>query len=438
MKLNPTDFLRKSQFPLMIVLGILPALVFIVLQNAPFALPALAVLAPVFLFLTWGCMLLPGKVRLPSGIVSCALILLLSLRTLPITPQLSIPDADALILRQRVFLALIPLTLCGLLIHCLQFAGWTRQQEIAFNWYAAGVVIHLLILVISYAERRLGSSEWEQTAPILTAVFIAFLLLVLLSMNRTTMSGASLGRQQVPPSMRRQNVIITLSILGIALLIAAIPAITRFAERVFTLILRCIGAVIAWLAGLLEDDTLSMGAGPSGGGDMMPYVEYQEPSLLAVLLEKIAMVLALIAFMLILMFCARAVVRLILRLIRRIQAHLARYMTAAAQDYVDEITDTREESGARSGSLLDRFMRFLPTDESKLSPAGRIRHRYRLLIRRNPGWPQSRTARENLPDSSATLYERARYSGEALSGEEADQFARDLKNLQSGGSRLHS
>lgn len=425
--LNTTDFLRKSQFPPMIVLAVLPVFTIIVLQNAPEAFPALGVLLPAYVLCAWLCMLIPGKVRLPAGLIACAGLMFLGLRLLPIAQSVSQTDAASLSVSQGALCTLIPLALCGLLLYGLQFAAWPREQEIPFNWYAAGVITHLAAQLMSFAARRLGLSTWNTVTPILTAAFILFMMLVLLSMNRTTMLGASLGRQHVPLSMRRRNIAITLSLLGAALVIAAIPAIVEFAERVWSLVIGAIGAFIAFIAKILETEE-APGMGGSGGGmDMMPPAKYQEPSLLALILEKIVMAFAFVIAVLLLFFILRQALRLLIVLIRRITARLSMYMSTASQDYVDEITDTREEGGEASGPLLSRLRRSLSrVNEKNLTPAQRIRYRYRLLLRRHPDWPQSHTARENLPPESATLYEAARYSGQEITEQDAETFKKGL------------
>ena len=81
MKLHTADFPRKSQFPLMLALGMLPVCAAVILHNAPEALPALAYLIPAYLLSAWICLLLPGKLRLPAALLFCAGILLLGFYT---------------------------------------------------------------------------------------------------------------------------------------------------------------------------------------------------------------------------------------------------------------------------------------------------------------------------------------------------------------------
>lgn len=427
MKLHTTDFPRKSQFPLMLALGMLPVCAAIILHNAPEALPALAYLIPAYLLSAWLCLLLPGKLRIPAALLFCAGILLLGLYTLPITNAISPVDRTTVHVSQSALCLLVPLMLCALLMYSLQFAAWPRDREIAFNWYAAGVIAHLLVQLIAYAARLQGSTHWARASLYLTAAFIPFVLLVLLSMNRSTMQSASLGRQRVPPSMRRRNVAITLSLLLGALVIAGIPAIVQTTKRIITLFFTIIGRVLAFIASLLESEN-PPGMGGSGGGmDMMPPVEYQEPSLLAVILEKIAMAAALVIAVLLVLFALKKLFCVLRALLRRIAAHLSRYAAAVSQDYVDEITDTREEGG-EAASLLSRLRsRMSRVSERNMTPTERIRYRYRLLLRRHPDWHVSQTARENLPPEPAALYEAARYSGKEISQEEADQFTDAIK-----------
>ena len=65
--------------------------------------------------------------------------------------------------------------------------------------------------------------------------------------------------------------------------------------------------------------------------------------------------------------------------------------------------------------------------ESSMEPGERIRYRYRLLSKKHPEWREHNTARENLPDSPAQLYERARYSDHPITPEEAEQFKNETK-----------
>ena len=103
------------------------------------------------------------------------------------------------------------------------------------------------------------------------------------------------------------------------------------------------------------------------------------------------------------------------------------YSAAVSEDYEDEVTSTREDDAERE-SMLSRLRRFAPEDERGLDATQRVRSRYRGLKRRKQ-WETSSTARETLPEEAASLYERARYSGETLSEEEAERFRNVTKKL---------
>ena len=109
---------------------------------------------------------------------------------------------------------------------------------------------------------------------------------------------------------------------------------------------------------------------------------------------------------------------------------MRRYAAAATEDYDDEITDTREDGERGRNMPLQALRRRLALgDDRSLPPAERLRRRDARLRRKHADWQDSRTARETLPDDAARLYERARYSEHPVTGEDADQFARDTRSV---------
>ena len=159
-----------------------------------------------------------------------------------------------------------------------------------------------------------------------------------------------------------------------------------------------------------------------------------EPSAFAVLMEKIFMVLALIGLAVAILAALRIVWKKLRVLARKLWMLLNRYALAASEDYVDEVSDTREtgetvSSGRRS--LFDNWFR--QVNEEKLTPVERVRYRYRRLLRRHQEWQPGSTARENLPADSAVIYERARYSGADITPQEAETFAQQAKSMEKNG-----
>lgn len=429
MKPSLSDFPRKSQFPLLIAAGTLPLMALIILHNAPQAVSALAVLVPAYVLLAWLCLLLPGKIRLPAGVLSCAALLFAGLRLLPVLTSISLNGGNTMRVSQSAFALLAPLLLCAFLLHGLQFAAWPREQEIAFNWYAIGLLIHLAVQLVSYAERRRGSAAWTSIQPLLVASFIIFLLLAMLSMNRLTMHSAAQGRQYVPFIIRQRNTTVTVALLAGALLFAAVPALTRALMALWKFILLVLKTLSAAILAFLGDAS-APSFGASGGGESAAFgmMEVSEPSLLAVILEKIAMTLALLAAAALFLLALRIIILKLAALLKALLDRLSRYAASASQDYVDEITDTREDGGQTEGTLRQRLLRRMAfVSEGKLTPTERIRYRYRRLLREHPDWHASRTARENLPSPDAALYEQARYSGQEATAEDAERFLRSTK-----------
>lgn len=95
-----------------------------------------------------------------------------------------------------------------------------------------------------------------------------------------------------------------------------------------------------------------------------------------------------------------------------------------AADFEDEVTDTRQEDREQNRESRARETQSVPLG---LTPTQRIRRRYRSLQTRNPKWGQSSTARENLPEDAAALYEKARYSSHTVTEKDAENFKNKTK-----------
>lgn len=431
MKLNLTDFLRKCQFPPMIALGLLPLPTLLLLQSAPDHLWTLFVLIPTCVLLCWLCMILPGKIRIPCALAGCAAFIALSFHLLPILESLSPSGARSVRIGQGALALFIPLLLCLLLLYSLRFSSWPREREIAFNWYAAGVLTHLFYLFVRAFPSKQVSNAASAADLSVTVAFVAFLLLVLLSMNRATMAAASLRRQRVPHSMRRRNVLITLSILSITLVVAGIEPLMRLLRRISAACLRVIRAILALIARFLETDrTPAMPGGNGGGSQGMPSLPYEEPSLFAKVMDLLVMIVASLLAAILVYLALRILLRGLRTLLANLRARLMRYLASASEDYIDEISDTRDAKMRSERSRLSKLRsRFAYVDESKLTPNARIRYRYARLLKKHPDWQQSRTARENLPHEAAILYEQARYSGTSLSPEAAEEFSGQIRHI---------
>ena len=414
MPLNKTDFRRKCQFPLLLASGALPALIMLLIYFAPDRVWLAAVFAAAFTALAEACLLVRGRGRLLGGLAGCAALLGLGLWLLP--------PGGAL---------LAPVCCMGLMGLSLPLGGWPREKEPPPAWYVAGLVLHLAAQVMVNVSRRTGERPgFLAAAPMLTAGFILFAGLAMLSINRVGMDQAAMGRQRIPASMRRINVLLTVGLLALTLLISALPAIVRAVEQAWDLLLDLARRLLELLSRLLPQFS------PTGGilmesMDMSGLMEAPgEPSLLAEILEKVAFAVAGIAGAVLAVLAARFLYRRLKKLAKLLRELMRRYAAASCEDYEDEITDTRED-GRREQQLPLRALRrrLNLRDDKSLPPAQRIRRRYARMRMHHAEWQDSHTARETLSGDAARLYERARYSKHPVTEEEAAEFARSTRSI---------
>lgn len=414
MQLNLKDFRRKCQFPVMLACGTLPLFILLVngfsgQEKVPFVLPYTAL----YLLIGEICMLVKGKWRIPVGILGAAAMVWAGLKLFYTDP----------------YTMLILLCYLALLIVTLPMGGWKREQEPHPVLFAIGVICHVAgqVAVNIFNRTGLHPAIGAQATVILLA-FIVFAVLVLLSFNRNTMDSASMGRQRIPTLMRHRNTIFTIGLLAVVLLLSAIPALVRAIETAWNWLVGTILAIIAWIAQFMPQG--SSGGGGGGPADMMGFGgEIPEPSLFAVITEKIMMVITLLALVVLIFFLLRTLYKKLKVLLKKLWARLGQYAAMSSEDYDDEITDTREEGERERIDILTQMrQRLIRVDEKKLSPVERIRYRY-LRLRLKHQWQPSATARDTLPEDSARLYERARYSQHPVTEEEAEAFAKNTKSI---------
>lgn len=414
--LKSKDFFRKSQFPLMFALGTLPLSVLILHGFAADCLSALWMFPAAYVLLAWLCLLLPGKVRLAAALAGSAGLFALGIYVLPASHQLLV--------------LLLPLMYVMLLLYGLQVSSWSREDEMHAGWLAAFAVFHVIGQIMISVNRRSGICPiFAPAAPALLGSFIACIALAMLSLNRSTMLNASMGRQRVPVGMRRRNMIFSMLILLLILFIAALPEVARALSIAWGYVL----VAIRWLILLISRLTSNSSSG--GGGTAEPDMsdlggEASEPSLFALIMEKVVFVIAALAIVVLAVFVAIKLVQKLKILVKYLSQRLAHFAQTASEDFEDEVTDTRDEGEKERLSLMDSLRRrMIRVDEKKLTPAQRVRYRYLRMMMKHPEWHVSQTARENLPSDAATLYERVRYSEDEISADAAEDFAQKLKSL---------
>lgn len=421
MKLNRPDLLRKAQFPVLIACATYPLAVFLILGVAREAMERVWAFPAAYLALALVCLVLPGRVRLAGGVAGCAVLIGVGAALLPF--------------REQTGVLLLPLGYAAVLMLGLSMAAWPREQELSLVWIVLGLAAHVMAQIMlnsvrANADRPGAYVELLLVAPELFVSFLILLGLAMLSANRSSVQLASMGRQRIPVGMRRWNTLLTVGLLALVLAIAAIPGLARAMHALWDAIRAGIGVLVRLLLSLLPQGTELPGEHGSAAPDMFGMMEENaEPSAFLLAVEQVLKVLTLVALVVLAVLAARFLYRRLKVLVRKLLDHLSRFAAAAGEDYVDEITDTRDEEGVERQSLRGRFRQRMRWNGGNLSPRERIRYRYQRLQYRHPEWRGSQTAREAISGDAAGLYERARYSDHEISEEDARAFEEGVRKI---------
>lgn len=407
--LNFNDFGRKWQLPAILMFGTFPLPLIFCAEFFWDRVPMCIAIAVVYWLLACFCILVKGKLRVIAGIAGCAAIAAMSAALLPVKEE-----AASLV---------IPAMYIVLLLGGLRIGGWAHGQEL----HPAPMLISLTAHVIGYAmvKLRMEMAHYDAVEMPMLIAFLGYAAMLLLSMNRISLNYATNDSGRAPQTMRRKNTLLVLGMFLLTLFLAALPAVIEAAKKLWQGLLALILIVVNWLLKLFPEEMATGGEGSS-----MPEfgaMEQGEESLLSMILEKIVIVLTLIAIAILAVILIRALWKKLKVLLKHIWASLNAYLATSSEDYVDEIADTRD--GTESEPLLHRIRRrarMKRVDESALSPGERIRYRYKLQGLKHPEWRIDSTARENLDIPSAEIYERARYSTQEMTARDADTFAERL------------
>ena len=414
MRLNTSDFLRKAQHPLLLGLASYPLSMLLTLSFAPETFWFAWCFPAAYVLLSWVCLLIPGKKRVVAGVAAVIAQILLCVKLLPITGQWG--------------LILLPLMYTVLTFLTLPIGGWPYNRELQMGWHAAGVVSHALLQLLVNGSRLTGSGVYTPAETPVLCSFLAYAVLVLLALNRTSLDSASQSRRKVPLLMKRQNILFTMGMLVLGVLLAAIPAIGAALDKAWDFLLRCFVLLMDFLAMFMPTSSSGGGGGGAGGMEDMGFAEAAPPSAFALLMEKIMTVLTILIIVVALILLLRVIWKKLKVGLRLLWARMMQYGSAASEDYEDEITSTRDEEGTEREGLLSRLRRMNTAEEKGGTPTERVRMRYKKLKRRNE-WGAASTARETLPDEAAALYERARYGGESLTEEDAGRFREGTRRV---------
>jgi len=415
MKLNTTDFGRRCQFPIMLAAGSLPIPLIICGMELPGSCNACLALAGIYTVLAWLCILTPGKMRIPVGLLCAVGMVAAGIALLPMSP---------------LFPALlIPIMYAILLMGGLSIGGWEPGREMHPLVGAICLVLHMAaqFLVNIDAKNREVPIYSSVSMPLIIA-FLLFGMLAMLALNRSSLNNSVNGRSAVPKAMRWKNRVLTFCMMAIILLVASLPAVIKAITKVWEWLKAGLLMLIQLILSMLPEQS-GQGSGQGGGGmDLSGLVdEVHKESMLSKIITMVLMAMAILAVVVLIVIALRIVWRKLKVLAKAFWTRLNAYMASSSEDYVDEIADTRDD--AEHDRLQRRRKRRLAikrVDESTLNPQQRIRYRYLQMWLKHPEWTPERTARENLTDVAAQLYERARYSNHEITVQDAEVFAQKV------------
>lgn len=399
--------LERLRLPLLTASGAAPVALLLAFADG---VPWVTLWPAAFALAGWGCLLLNGKKRLllalawavgfAAGGVCCCV---------------HMPCAAVIV---------PPVMYAILLLVMLPQAVKMDDRDAPAVWVFAGMTIHVLAqCAVSLSAGAGAASPFAGVQAPLTAVFILFLLLALMTMNNMSLHAAMPDAAAVPASIRQRNRLLVWLLAALTLLLALLPVFGQILAKAWTWITQTVSAVLQWFFSLKLAEYATAPGGADAGMDLSGLGEIQEPSLWMVWVERIALALTALVTVLLLVIALRFLGKKLLVLLRYLLARLQSYAASATEDYVDEWKDTRETGEVRSTKGLLR--RRGPTEKElrSLPPREQIRRRYALLRSKHPEWKASATARQTLPDESAGLYERARYSSHDVDAADALRFA---------------
>lgn len=398
---------RKIQLLLIIACGTYPAVMVLLNNLAPGLLGWGWAFSLTYVLLAAAGICVKGKLRMSVGLGFAAVFVIAS-------GILAGPDFR--------LGAIAAAALCSaLLIWSLRMGSWSHKEEIPVFWVAIGIVCHLMGQLLLRADRVAGVQGVAlHSGMFLTGLYV-FSLLTMLSMNRKSLMAASGKRQSVPDSMRRRNGLLTAALFVLAVLASLLPS-------AFSGLSQVMGNAISWLVRMIaalipdasnesefEQEVSSAAAalegGEQGGGGNM----------LDPMVEKFAAFVGALLSIALVLFLLWRIFRILREKFREAAVSLSKFASSVSEDYVDEVTDTRED-GTAEKLQRRRTPKLSAREERSLPPGERIRYRYRRILGKHPEWEPGSTAREKLPEELARVYERARYSGEPMTEEEAAAF----------------
>lgn len=334
----------------------------------------------------------------------------------------------------RILMAIL---ISGMLPLALRVVAMDSNDTISI---LTGVILYAAAGIVGYGMRDEGFNRLIMTFGLI------FLLTTALGMNNLSMANGATVRAGVrpPASMRRRNrvMLIVLAVIGAIVLYFDRIRVATIAATQW--VIGIIMTVIGWLFSFLPETSQQGGGG--GGGNELEMLQELGPAESAVfwkILEKFAVVLAIVAIAVLLVLVVRKIWQMLCRAFRRIAAYLKKFTSAVSEEYHDEQEslfdwgETKRELGEGFRKRLERITKREKKWE-QMDVRERVRYIVRSLYRKSPekGGLRSLTVQEAVrvirtgqaqPEELAALYDEARYSHHEPSLEQAERLRKEAK-----------
>ena len=299
---------------------------------------------------------------------------------------------------------------------------WSGQQLFL------GGITHVIGQIVK------GRPEFMSVGSIMSLFFCAYMLLCLFALNRYALMDGSGEKQSPPAKLLSQNRALV-ALLGLAaLLLSGWRMLKDAAIFLWHLLMKGIAAVIQFIMQLFPALTPINNTGGGQGLDLGGMIEQQPPSLLAVILEKLMILVGVLLSLACLCFLLYRAGKLIKKVVQSILDRFRAYAKFIGEGYVDK-TENLFDIGQISKAVLKKWnaaakrLQRMPSID-KLPPREKVRRIYALMQKRMPELPDSQTAREALNNSAlhltpeqkegiAAIYEQARYSTRPITADQA-------------------
>ena len=351
---------------------------------------------------------LPGKMRPVFGGTICLVLLLGTV--------LLAPGSEKMLWIVQSILAVVQV------LSVLPVASKSNMEELSGRWISIGIGAHVAGQIALLTDLAVGRPAW-----MLRLSFYSFVLLAMLSANRQNLLSASGKRRSVPVNLRSRNVLLTFILFGVSFIGGFLPSALGSVKDIILNVLRWIGDRLVRLLSSGGKDSGYVGQETSADTEAVlgkGARQLEIPPILETIILYIgaAISLCLLGWMLF------RLGKKLLRLARESWDLFGKYLSASSEDYVDEVSDTRD-AGDAERIWLRRARRIRYREDPSLPPSEQVRRRYQYLKHDHKDWAPGATAREKLPQRAATIYEHARYSERSVSGEEAKVFIDMAKDL---------